>query len=328
MAYHFPRRRGAALIAAVATAAMLLTGCAGSAAPETGDDGELTAITVATLPIADFAPVYIGIEQGFFEEEGLEVTTEVVQSGSDAITGALGGTFDFFGVGYVPIFTAIGQGLPVRVVSANDNGGLTEETDWLGVMVNGDSSIAGPEDLAGKAVAVNALKGVLEITLRAALESEGIDSSTVEFTEIPFPEMPAALAEGKVDAIFATEPFLTPSLEAGGKIVFSPYTTLSPAFPNASWGGTNAMIDSDPETVAAFVRAIQRSIQFAADNPDVLREVIPTFTRVTPEVADVMRLPDFNPEYDFDALHDLLEYTQKYGTLTDIPSDDVLFYQL
>ena len=62
--------------------------------------------------------------------------------------------------------------------------------------------------------------------MRGALDKLGIDSSSVKYTVMPFPAMPAALASGLVDAVHTPEPFMSQILAAGGRVVLAPGPVL------------------------------------------------------------------------------------------------------
>ncbi|MGO1768510.1 MAG: ABC transporter substrate-binding protein [Microbacterium sp.] len=320
-------RSRTALIAGAGALAMVttLTACAAGGDDEGGGDGTAT-VTIAALSTANMAPIYLGIEQGFFEEEGLDVEIQAVQSGSEMITGAVAGTFDVICAGYVPVYTAMSQGLPLRFIAGNDVGGATADVDWQIVVAGADSDVETAEDLATATVGVNALKGVAEIQVRASLKDQGIDASGIELTEIPFPEMPAALEQGRLDAALVPEPFVTQVLDAGGHVVDTPYANLGESFPNGAYQTTDQFIAENPDTVDAYVEAITRSIEYAQENPDAVREAIPTFTQVPEDVAERMRLPVFDAELDLDKMIELLDYTEEFGTIEDRPGDDDLIY--
>ena len=55
-----------------------------------GENGGVTKVTVGTLPIANAAPMYLGMEQGFFREEGHELEPQVAQSGTELVTALVG----------------------------------------------------------------------------------------------------------------------------------------------------------------------------------------------------------------------------------------------
>ncbi|WP_119698084.1 ABC transporter substrate-binding protein [Microbacterium halotolerans] len=321
-------RRTTAIIAGAATIALAttLTACGpDGGASEQNAEGEQT-ITIAALATANMAPIYIGIEQGFFDEVGIDLEVQTVQSGSEMITGAVGGTFDIICGGYVPVYTAISQGLPLKFIAGNDVGGATPDVDWQVVVAGADSPVQDADDLATATIGVNVLKGVAEIQVRSSLENQGIDDADVELTEIPFPEMPAALEQGHLDAALVPEPFVTQVLDAGGRVVDTPYANLGADFPNGAYQATEQFIAENSEAVEGYVQAITKSIEFATDNPDEVRAAIPTFTQVPEDVAERMRLPVFNAELDMDRMMQLLDFTEEYGTIEERPSADDLIH--
>src|SRR5690625_8003331 len=74
-------KRGAAVAAA---AALFLAGCGG----DNGDTGAQpdpdnpVAVTAGTLLAADYAPLFVADQEGYFEEEGLDVTIETIAGGA------------------------------------------------------------------------------------------------------------------------------------------------------------------------------------------------------------------------------------------------------
>jgi NitT/TauT family transport system substrate-binding protein len=67
-------------------------------------------------------------------------------------------------------------------------------------VVTREASIRTAADLAGKRVAVNTLKNIGDTTIRASVRKAGGDPSSIKFVELAFPDMPAALQAGRVDA--------------------------------------------------------------------------------------------------------------------------------
>ena len=305
--------------AALVAAALGLVACGGDdeeSAQPAGENG-VTKVTIGTLPIANAAPMYLGMEKGFFREEGLELAPQMAQSGNELITSLVGGDSQFAFLGYVPVIVGRSRNLPVKVVANADNGADTVEKEWQLILSRKGSSIRKPEDLAGQTVAVNALKGVAEVGLKAALEAEGVDPNSVKLLEVPFPEAPAALDAKRVDAIWAPEPFLTQVLSQGGQVVLAPYISLGEFFPNGNYATTDQYIEQNGDVVERFARAMNKSTQYAADHPDEARATIPTFTKIPPEVAKEIRLPVWRTDVDRKQLEDLVGYTQKFGVIEE-----------
>lgn len=311
----------------VAVAALLaLAGCGDDGDSGAAKEGGVTKVKVGVLPISNVAPLYLGMKKGFFKAEGLEIEPSIGQSGNELVTGMVSGSTQFAFLGYVPLMSARGQGLPVKVVANADNGAETAEKEWTLLMSKKGSPIKEPADLAGKTIAVNALKGVGEVEIKAALEKRGVDPNSIKLLEIPFPEMPAALDKGRVDVIWAPEPFLTQVLGQGGQDVEAPLTTLGPKYPNGTYGTTEENIAKNKDTVEAFARAINKSSDYATAHPDEARATIPTFTKIPPEVAKKIRLPLWPTEIDKVKLQELLDYAVQYKVIEKPPKlDDVIW---
>jgi NitT/TauT family transport system substrate-binding protein len=203
-----------AVVAAVAVVALAAAGCGDQAAP-----GERAKLTVALLPIAEVAPVHLGIRKGFFEDVGLEVEVRNAQGGAEIVPQVLGGDVQVGFSNTPTMFTAAAEELPVQIVAPGGGSpprmkGRGENVEGA-LMVENDSPIRGYADLEGRTVAVNALGNVIDIALNAAVERAGVDHTSVERLEVPFPDALAALDAGRVDAAFLPTPFKTIAERSG-----------------------------------------------------------------------------------------------------------------
>jgi NitT/TauT family transport system substrate-binding protein len=220
----------AALAVAVALAA---AGCGGDDNGSGGGGGSRpTTIKVGTLPIANSAPMYLGMEKGFFKAERLTIKPHVGGGGAELIPGLISGDTQFAFVGVIPAITAVAKNVPIKIVTSSDDAAATEGKDWQTLVVPKGSSIKSVQDLPGKTIAVNALRGLAEVVISRSLEKQGVDYHKVKLLEVPFPEMPAALAAKRVDAALLTEPFLSAVLAEGGTQIDAPSVETVPNFPN------------------------------------------------------------------------------------------------
>jgi NitT/TauT family transport system substrate-binding protein len=163
------RAKGFGLATAVcALVALTQLGGAAAGAPARTHRAQLTTITVDTLPIANALPMDLGITKGFFEKRGIEIKKQVLQSGNDIVLALSNHNGDVGYLGYVPMMIARTQGIALTVVSASEVEGTSETDNWQNILVKGSSSIRTPADLAGKTIAVNAVKGVGEVVIKAA----------------------------------------------------------------------------------------------------------------------------------------------------------------
>jgi NitT/TauT family transport system substrate-binding protein len=307
----------------LALAALGFAGCGGDDGGGGGGDGPQT-VVVGTLPTANAAPMYLGMEKGYFKQEGLVVKPQLGEGGGSLITSLVSDDSQFAFVGVIPAVTAVSKGLPIKAVAASDDAAATPRKDWQVVMVGKGSDIRDVSDLEGKTIAVNALRGVAEVVIKTSLQKQGVDPSSVKLLEVPFPEMPAALKAGRVDAILASEPFLTGVLDAGGRQVDAPFVESRAELPIGVYVATEKYIGENREVVDRFSRAMDKSTDYAAQNPDEVRRIIPTYTKVPEAVAARMRLPAFDSELDEEGIELNAELTKRWRIIEEVPTVDEL----
>ena len=320
-------RRLHALLAALASAALLVAGCGGDDKGGGGGEGEQTKVKVGVLPISNVAPLYLGMEKGFFREQKLEIEPAPAQSGNEIVTAMVSGDLQFAFLGYVPATSARAQGLPLKLIANADNGAKTADKEWTQLMVANDSPIRDVKQLEGKTIAVNALKGVGEVVIKAALEKRGVEPDSIKLLEVPFPEMPAALERERVDVIWAPEPFLTSVLAKDGREIEAPLTTLGELYPNGTYATTEQYLGENADVVERFAKAMNKSSDYATENPEEARATIPEFTKIPPEVAQKIRLPQWPTEIDRDQLQELIDYAVEYKVIEKAPPLEELIWE-
>ena len=320
-------RRLHALLAALASAALLVAGCGGDDKGGGGGEGEQTKVKVGVLPISNVAPLYLGMDKGFFKEEKLEIEPAPAQSGNEIVTAMVSGDLQFAFLGYVPATSARAQGLPLKLIANADNGAKTADKEWTQLMVANDSPIRDVKQLEGKTIAVNALKGVGEVVIKAALEKRGVEPDSIKLLEVPFPEMPAALERERVDVIWAPEPFLTSVLAKDGREIEAPLTTLGELYPNGTYATTEQYLGENADVVERFAKAMNKSSDYATENPEEARATIPEFTKIPPEVAQKIRLPQWPTEIDRDQLQELIDYAVEYKVIEKAPPLEELIWE-
>ena len=211
-------------------AALVAGGCGDDDEEAGGGEGaqEQTTLRVGVIPIADVAPLYLGIDQGFFEDQQLKIEPQLAEGGAAITPVVLSGDFQIGFSNTVSLLIAASKDLPVTIISQGVLGGKTEDEAWADLLVLKDGLIKEPKDLEGKTIAVNTLKNVCEVTIRASLADMGVDDSTLEFTEVPFPDMNAALEAGRVDGACVVEPFVSQGTAGKAKGIDPFYVNTAP----------------------------------------------------------------------------------------------------
>jgi ABC-type nitrate/sulfonate/bicarbonate transport system substrate-binding protein len=308
------------MLAALAALLLLLLTAAGCGDDDEGapqSEGGRSQITVGIIPIADVAPAYLGIDKGFFREEGLDVELQPFEGGAAVIPAVAKGDVQFAFGNAVSLAFAQQRGIDFQYVTEGVQGGSSSKDSTNGLIVHEESDIRTPQDLAGKTFAVNTLNSLGEVTIKTALEKEGVDVSDLEFVEVPFPDMIPALERKQFDVAWATEPFISGALAAGHRKILDPMVATHPRLTLAAYFAATEFIEENPETVAKFKRAMNRSLDYAAAHEEETREAIKSNTEIPPEVVDKMPLPHWTSELNAESIRALLQQCEKYGYFDD-----------
>ena len=182
------------------------------------------------------------------------------------------------------MFIARTQGIPLTAVAASEVEGTSRGDNWQNILVKGSSSIRTPADLAGKTIAVNALKGVGEVMIKAALKKRGVDPNSVRLLALPFPAMRSALQQrpGRRDLDAGAVPDAGRSSD-GGRIVMAPGPVLGRFWPIGGYVGaaTTGRRGTPGSRRSSARRSTSRS-RYAQANPDEIRELLPAATPERP----------------------------------------------
>ncbi len=246
---------------------LLLFAACSSVAPapsavDSGDSAELAPVSlgVGFVPSVQFTPFYVGIEKGFFEDAGIDLTMDY---GYENDYLKLVGTNDSqFMVGSGDqVVLGRAQGLPVRYV-------MRWYTKYPVVIASiSGSGITTPADLEGKSIGIPGPFGASYVAFRGILEAAGLTESDVKMESIGFTQ-PAALSEGAVDAavVYAAN---TPVVLAAEGIDTDIITMDEYLQIPANGLVTNEeTINNSPELVRDMLAATLKSIQYTLDNPD------------------------------------------------------------
>jgi NitT/TauT family transport system substrate-binding protein len=303
------RRLGVATVA-VAIVGLAVFGSTAASAPHQA----AAEVRVVTLPIANGLPLDLGIKKGFFAQQGITIKKTTLQSGNDVVLALANNNGDIGYLGFVPMYIAVTSGIPMTLVAASEVEGTTATDNWQNILVKGSSSIRTARDLSGKTIAVNALKGVGEVMIKAAMEKLGVRPNAYRLTALPFPQMRSALNNGQVDAIWTPEPFLSQAINIdGARTVMAPGPVLGRYWPIGGYTARQAWRSGNPALAQRFRTAINRALNYAQTHPNEIREMLPAGTQN-------VRLPIWQPLVNRAKLQTLANYTRKYGVITRLPN--------
>ncbi|MEU3306067.1 ABC transporter substrate-binding protein [Nocardiopsis sp. NPDC055551] len=309
---------------AVAASAALLATAACSPSEEGTGEGELTTVTAGVIPIVDVAPIYLGVDQGFFSDRGIDLRLESGSGGAAIVPGVISGEFDFAFSNIVSLIVAREQGLPLTTLTNGVTSAGEQGADFGGVFVLDDSDVTGAADLEGLTVAANNLNNIGDTTVRQSVRADGGDPAEVDFVELPFPDMPAALETGQIDAVWAVEPFASTIRDAGHREIASNFVDTHPDLSVAAYFTGEDRLAQDPELFADITAALEESLAYAEDNPDEVRRILGTYTEIDEAVIEQMVLPRFPARINDESVQTLAELMVTDGLIESEPDLDAL----
>ena len=313
--------RVAALLLALALA-VGLAACGDDDEGNGGGGGEAagpTTLKVGVIPIADVAPLYLGMKKGFFEEQQLEIKPQLAEGGAAITPAVLSGDFQIGFSNTISLLIAASQDLPIEIISQGVLGGKNDEEAWADLLVLKDGPIKDPKDLEGKTIAVNTLKNICEVTIKASLEQEGVAVDTLEFAEVPFPDMNAALEAGRVDGACVVEPFVSQGKAGKARGIDPFYVNTAPDLTVATYFTSKQYAAENADVVERFVTAMEESLDYAQQNPDAVREILLEYTQIPPEAVEAIKLPQWRQDITTDTVELLSQLSLEYGLIESEP---------
>jgi NitT/TauT family transport system substrate-binding protein len=207
----------------------------------------------------------------------------------------------------------------VEIISQGVLGGKDEQEAWADLLVLKDGPVKEPKDLEGRPIAVNTLSNICEVTIKASLEPEGVDVDKLEFTEVPFPDMNAALEQGRVDAACVVEPFVSQGKAGAARGIAPFYVRTAPDLTVATYFTSKQYAEENSDVVDRFVRAMNKSLEYAQSHPDEVRDILLDYTEIPPEAVEAIKLPIWRTDLNEPTIERLSELSAKYGLIEEEP---------
>ncbi|MEV5998834.1 ABC transporter substrate-binding protein [Streptomyces griseomycini] len=296
----------------------------GGAADGNASSGGTTTVKVGLIPIVDVAPLYLGQEKGFFGERGLKLSFSSAQGGAAIVPGVTSGQFQFGFSNMTSLMIARSNDVPVKAVANGIASTGVVGKDFEALTVKGDSPITSAKELEGRKVAINTLKNINETAVRASVRKAGGDPDEVEFVEMAFDQMPAALDGGRIDAAMVVEPALATIKNQGGREISSPMVDIAPELTVAMYFTSTKYARENPEIVEKFQEATAESLAYADSHPDEVREIVTTYTKIPADVLAKVTLPKWPAEPNRAALEELARLGVEGGLFEQTPDLDEL----
>jgi NitT/TauT family transport system substrate-binding protein len=310
------------LTIAALSLALLVGACGGGdEGSASGGDGGTAKLKVQETAGVPSAFVGFGIQKGIFKKHGLDIDLQAAQGGATAIPSLVNGDVQVAGSNVVSLLIAADKGVPVRAIAGGTNA-QDQGKDFGALLVEKGGDIKQPQDLEGKTIAVNTLQNITEVVVKAALEKQGVDVSTLKMSEVPFPEMTPALKKGDVDAAFSIEPFVTQSVGDGAEVLNYSYVETESGLQVGAYAAAAQFAEENGDAIGRFQDAIRETAEYVTAHEDEFRTFLSEQAKISPKLADKIVLPHWTGEVDAESVQHTSDLMQKYGLVKEaVPAE-------
>ena len=246
------------------------------------EDDNLTTINLAEVSHTIFyAPQYAAIQNGYFEEEGMEINL-ILTPGADKVAAALLSKDADIGLS--------GSEATIYVY----NGGEQDYLKTFAQLTQKDGSFLVSrtpienftlEDLRGKTVIGGRRGGMPEMTFEYVLRQNGMDPKTdlTIDTSVEFAAMGGAFIGGDDDFVTLFEPTALEVEQQGYGYVVASIGELGGVVPYTSYSARISFIEENPDLIAGFNRAVQKGLDYVHSHSD--EEVADTILTFFPDTS-------------------------------------------
>jgi NitT/TauT family transport system substrate-binding protein len=264
---------------------------------------QVSKIRVVAQPIANFAVLLVARDKGMFKEQNLDVSWSVIAQGALGVEAVVGGSAELAGNSVIEPLIARGNGLDVMYLINNTRIRPTPP-DNSGIAVRTADPINGPKDLVGKRVSAGLINGPNHVHLKEWLTRGGVDPASVQYFELPFPQMTDALLQNRLDAVWSVEPFLTLLLKSGNaRVIAYPYQGNVPNMDIAAFQVKESWIKANPDVARRLRAALEQATKYLDNASKEERDDwIVKYTGVKLEIVKEINLPLYVTEFDLSTL--------------------------
>lgn len=214
--------------------------------------------------------IYVAMEKGYYEEEGLKVNVQFPSNTNDAISLTAAGQADA-GLYYQTntVSTAANQNIPIKVI------GTVVQHPLNIVMSMGESGINGAKDLKGKTVGYPGTPDN-EVFIKAMMEHNGLKYEDVTMQDVGF-DLNTALITGNVDAIiggYINHEYPT-LLQEGYDVTYFDITDEGiPDYEELVLVTGEKQIEEESDKLEAFIRASKKGFEDMKKDPQAALDTL------------------------------------------------------
>ena len=265
-----------------------------------------------------YLPLYVAIDEGFFTQQGLDLTKETAGAPAVALSAVISGSAQFSIHG--PEWTAIAasKGAPVDIIANVVNGAAV----WIATAP--DFKFGSIKDIKGQKVVTGLMPTTSTSLFIKLLKENGMDAKTdVDMIQVAIGSEPGPFVAKQADVAVMYEPGLDQAVAKGMKVVLG----FPKSYGAYAFSAVTARNDVDPDTAQRVVNAMEMAMRFMAKEEaktvEIAKKEFPTLDPVVVEAAVKRMLADgvYPPSVDItaDALKVAMDTQIALGNLASQP---------
>lgn len=293
---------------------------------------ELEQVTIAEVTHSIFyAPQYVAMEAGYFEEEGLDVSLILTQGADKTMAALLSNEAQIGFMGPEASIYVYNQGSKDYAVN------FAQVTKRDGTFLVGRNNVESFDfkDLMGKEIIGGRKGGMPEMTLEYVLKNQGLtlgedmaEGETYVRTDVQFAAMGGAFVGGEGDFVTLFEPTATQLEEKNEGYIVASIGELSGEIPYTAYSALNSYMEKNPTIIQRFTNAIYKGQQYVKDHTaeEIAELIAPQFKEMDKSelITVIQRYKDndtwcTDPILREESLNRLMEVMILAGELTEKP---------
>jgi NitT/TauT family transport system substrate-binding protein len=234
-----------------------------------------------------YLPLYVAIDEGFFTQQGVDLTKETAGAPTVALSAVISGSAQFSIHG--PEWTAIAasKGAPVDIIANVVNGAAV----WIATAP--DFKFGGIKDIKGQKVVTGLMPTTSTSLFIKLLKENGMDAKTdVDMIQVAIGSEPGPFVAKQADVAVMYEPGLDQAVAKGMKVVLG----FPKSYGAYAFSSVTARNDVDPDTAQRVVNAMEMAMRFMAKEEaktvEIAKKEFPTLDPMVVEAAVKRMLAD------------------------------------
>jgi NitT/TauT family transport system substrate-binding protein len=268
---------------------LILSACSQPATPQTSNSSQPTSLRFAALRILDSLPLFVAAEQGYFEQNGLDVKLIPVGSAPERDQLIASGQADGMINEVMSTLFANRDAITVQIVRTAR--AADKDHPVFRILAGKDTGVSTVNDLSQGEIGIS--EGtIIEYVTDRLLEADGYDSAGFPKVNIPaIPDRLALLNSGELFAATLPEPASTIAEQNGAVNVID--DSAHPEYGYSTIAFRNEFIDANPDAMKAFLRAIERAVEDINNDPAQWDSILIDRELVPPTLVGNYPVPPF-----------------------------------